>query len=331
MAQQRGRDWSTFNKNIQRILNLVMQMKMAKRRHGFEMAEIGERQAGYERLEETRTRNTLNEIMTRFSNQLKQLPEVDFLVSTIRDKEQRGEDTSAERTRLQQTSKTVAESFLTTALGGQLGGEQAQKIVQYIGTEAAQKLIPEMGLERGKLAVKREEIGLGREALGVRREELGVRAMEALGKTRKEKRDFWEKFIQENINYLEMQGVQREAGASEIMAMFRSGKELAPLSTEHHGQALTFLTQIMSRLGQDKLPTQGEINFMTKVRNTFKIGEEEGLPSPITGEFPSEAAAGDEALRARMREQIITYIMTTYGLSRIEAERQAESYMAGIK
>lgn len=332
MAMQRGQGrWGSFNENIEKLLQYLMQMNLMQKRHGFEMTQIGERQAGYERLESQRAKSQVDEIMLRFSNEIAKLPEIDNLVVRLRKAKTEGQDTTALEKQLEQSSMNLAEFYLGRATGKRATMPEVQNALRYIGSAAVQKLVPELALEREKIGVRREEIGLGREALGVRREELGVRVMEAMGETKKEKVKFWKDFIQENINYLEMQGVKRTDVGSDIMALFRSGKELAPLSAEHHGQALQYLTQIMARLGQDKLPTQGEINFMTKVRNTFEIEKEGGLPSPVTGEMPSEVTARDEALRARMREQIINYIMTTYGLSQEEAQRYAESLMAGIK
>jgi len=211
-----------------------------------------------------------------------------------------------------------------------------QKSIGFISEGLLEKII----VQGATTERAREERKFGREALGVRRAEIGAKLMVAQGKTATEQRDFWKDFIQENINYLEMQGVQGEDPSATVMDWFKSGKKLAPLSKEQHGQALTYLTQIMARLGQGKMPTQGEINFMTKVRNTFQITAEAGaetpgavggLPSPVSGQFPSEVAAGEEAIRARLRQEMVNYIITTYGLSQEEAEREADKLMAGIK
>lgn len=322
---QRGR-WTSFNENIEKLLQYLMQMNLMQKRHGFEMTQIGERERGYRGLEESRYKNQYNLLMQKLTNEVSQLPRMDYWRQRIQQAELAGEDTSTLKSEAHKEIQDIVGTMYETASGQKITMPNLQKSIGFISEGLLEKII----VQGATTERAREERKLGREALGVRREELGIRAMEALGETKKEKIKFWKDFIQENINYLEMQGVEKEDLASGIMAMFSSAKKLAPLSPQHHGQALTYLSKIMARLGQGNLPTQGEINFMTKVRDSFKIGEE-GLPSPETGEFPSEVATKDEAIRARLREQMITYIMSTYGLSREEAQRYAERLMAGIK
>jgi len=336
MMRQRGSRYGQVNRQLEELLQYLMQMDVMKKRHGFQMEQIGARERGYRGLEESRYKNQYNLLMQKLANEVSQLPRMDYWRQRIQQAELAGEDVSTLRSQAHKEIQDIVGTMFETASGQKITMPNLQKSIGFISEGLLEKVI----VQGATTERAREERKLGREALGVRRAEIGAKLMVAQGKTASEQRDFWKDFIQENINYLEMQGVQGEDPSATILDMFKSGKKLSPLSPAQHGQALTYLTQIMARLGQGKMPTQGEINFMTKVRNTFQITAEAGaetpgavggLPSPVSGQFPSEVAAEDEALKARMIEIMTRLYQEEGGLSLEEARRKAIALAATIK
>jgi hypothetical protein len=157
--------------------------------------------------------------------------------------------------------------------------------------------------------------------------------------------DRYIKWIDEAVQFLVGEGVQGEALTGD-MPIYLETKTRDPLTSEHRGQALTWLNQLKAKVireGADSL-TDGNISFITKVWNTPSVqgfvterlkkvdggaggaaaapaptargprGATGGLPSPETGATPAEDQAAFEAIRTTLiNQKIEEFINAVYG------------------
>lgn len=337
MAISASSSGGQFNQNLEFMVQYLSRLGLMKKQESMQSRLIGQRQAGYERLEEERQANRMAQIQETFMNSIARDPVVERNVALIFKKRQAGEEVPMEL--LQKTKKSIKERSmlaLFTHSGKVLppGAEDwfddlsEQALVNIAGqgaTTARAKMVRET--ERAKLGVR------GFEAVTARGRE-GRLFQDMTDESAEKQRTRWIDMVKDTVNFLETEGVKGDSVGADIRALFSSGKVTDPLSSENRGKAFTYLAEIWTKLIQRKKLAPGDIKFLINVRNARQI-EDEGLMSPTTGLTPMQEE--ERGLKVQgvvdknLFEMAVKMYMEEGGFGREDAEWHAKKLMGTMR
>lgn len=294
------------------------------------MGLMKQRQAGYQQLEESEHRNMMTRLEEGYKKWLLQQDPIKRTMSMIADKASRGEDTSELQTSMRELLENYANAGYASVTGNipdkkawalisQLNEGVQSTILSGMGSGARQKeSIREVEKPRQRLAGNQQIL----EAAGLRlREgELGVKRKQAETSAAQEAREGrgestkefgqWIDLIKSIRAQLDREGVIPEGMAesdlrSKIEFEGTTSKVLDAIPSRLRGQAYSALNYLQQKMIQKAPLTDAEKIYLQRISNTFKIKEEEALPSMETGRFPSQQKLSDTVDALGDREMAI--------------------------